>query len=121
GDYSTNVAMQLAGKLGKKPLEIAEKLAAEIPNAKVAGPGFINISLSNEQLAKMAQSATDLSKPNSGKQILAEFGDPNPFKEMHIGHAYSYIVGDAISSLLEASGAKVERLSYHGDVGLHVA
>jgi arginyl-tRNA synthetase len=66
-------------------------------------------------------SATDLPKPNQGQEILAEFGDPNPFKEMHIGHLYTSIVGDAISGVLEASGAQVRRLSYHGDVGMHVA
>jgi arginyl-tRNA synthetase len=60
-------------------------------------------------------------KEEKGQEILVEFGDPNPFKEMHIGHLYSYIVGDSICKLLEKSGAIVRRLSYHGDVGLHVA
>lgn len=121
GDYSTNVALQLAGRLNKNPREIAEAIAAKISGATVAGAGFINIAISDEDLAKAALGATDLPKANQGKEILVEFGDPNPFKQMHIGHAYSYIVGDAISSILEASGAKVERLSYHGDVGRHVA
>ena len=127
GDYATNVALQLGKKLGKTPREIAEALAGEIQKtglvAKVgvAGPGFINFTLTDENLAKAAFSATDLPESLSGQEILVEFGDPNPFKEMHIGHLYSYIVGDAIASLLQANGADVKRLSYHGDVGLHVA
>ncbi|HET9722134.1 MAG TPA: arginine--tRNA ligase [Candidatus Saccharimonadales bacterium] len=127
GDYATNVALQLAGQTGKNPRQIAEQLAAElqqipaVAQISLAGPGFINFKLTDESLAEAAQSATDLPKPLKGRQILVEFGDPNPFKEMHIGHLYSYIVGDAIASLLESSGAKVKRLSYHGDVGLHVA
>ena len=127
GDYATNVAMQLAGQLNKNPREIAEELVPElekidgVAKAAVAGPGFINLTLTDQKIAEAAASATELPKPNAGKEILVEFGDPNPFKEMHIGHLYSYIVGDAISSLLETTGADVKRLSYHGDVGLHVA
>ena len=127
GDYATNAALQLGKQLGKNPREVAEALAGEIQKTglvakiDVAGPGFINFTLSNEALAKTAFSATDLPKPLSGQEILVEFGDPNPFKEMHIGHLYSYIVGDAIASLLQANGADVKRLSYHGDVGLQVA
>jgi arginyl-tRNA synthetase len=127
GDWATNVALQLGAKLQKNPREIAVALAAKlhgqphIDEVNIAGPGFINIKLTDEALAKAALAATDLPQPNKGKQILVEFGDPNPFKEMHIGHLYSYIVGDSISRLLESSGASIRRLSYHGDVGLHVA
>lgn len=127
GDYSANLAMQLGKKLGKNPKQIAVALAGKlhgrsgIAKIDIAGPGFINITLSDEKLASAAFAATDLPKPLAGKEILVEFGDPNPFKEMHIGHLYSYIVGDSISRLLEAQGAAVKRLSYHGDVGLHVA
>lgn len=127
GDYATNTALQLAKQASKAPSEIARKLAVElssvagIQEVTVAGPGFINFKLTDEALAQAALGATDLPKPSQGQEILVEFGDPNPFKEMHIGHLYSYIVGDSISRLLEAEGATVRRLSYHGDVGLHVA
>jgi arginyl-tRNA synthetase len=127
GDYATNVALQLAKQAAKSPQEIARALADELQVAEgikevtIAGPGFINFRLKDEALANAAWTATNLPQPNIGQEILVEFGDPNPFKEMHIGHLYSYIVGDAISNLLEASGATVKRLSYHGDVGLHVA
>ncbi|HSX18426.1 MAG TPA: arginine--tRNA ligase [Candidatus Saccharimonadales bacterium] len=125
GDYSTNVAMQLAAQLGKSSREIAQTLADKVQYAEtvdktqVAGPGFINFFISDKALLDSLN--TQPSKELDGKEILVEFGDPNPFKEMHIGHLYSYIVGDAIAGLLEASGATVRRLSYHGDVGLHVA
>jgi arginyl-tRNA synthetase len=125
GDYATNIAMQLGGKLHKNPREIAIALASKlhgqekIADVQIAGPGFINIKLSDQALLDLiAQKPT---QKNAGQEILVEFGDPNPFKEMHIGHLYSYIVGDSISRLLQTSGAKVHRLSYHGDVGLHVA
>ena len=127
GDYATNAALQLANKSAKAPNEIAQKMAGElrsVPGIKevtIAGPSFINFKLTDEALGQAALAAIDLPKPNQGQEILVEFGDPNPFKEMHIGHLYSYIVGDSIAGLLEASGATVRRLSYHGDVGLHVA
>ena len=52
---------------------------------------------------------------------MVEFTDPNPFKELHIGHLYSNAVGEAISRLFEANGAEVMRACYQGDVGMHVA
>ncbi len=127
GDYATNVALQLAKQAGKPPREIAETLAKSIheklgdklSEVTVAGPGFINLKLSDGALAKAI--TTKPAQSHTGQEILVEFGDPNPFKAMHIGHLYSYIIGDAIASLLETAGATVRRLSYHGDVGLHVA
>jgi arginyl-tRNA synthetase len=125
GDYSTNIALQLGGKLHKNPREIAVALASKlhgqerIAEVNIAGPGFINIKLSDKALLDLTQQKP--AQKYNGQVILVEFGDPNPFKEMHIGHLYSYIVGDSISRLLESSGARVHRLSYHGDVGLHVA
>lgn len=127
GDYATNAALQLAKKAAASPPQIARQLVEELGNhpgikeASVAGPGFINFRLADETLAKASFGAADLPKPLKDQEILVEFGDPNPFKEMHIGHLYSYIVGDSISSLLESQGADVKRLSYHGDVGQHVA
>ncbi len=100
------MALQLAKQAGKPPREIAEtlaenirkKLADKVTDVSVAGPGFINFQLSDEALA----GATDTKPTQSykGQEILVEFGDPNPFKAMHIGHLYSYVVGDAIASLL---------------------
>ncbi|HET7528749.1 MAG TPA: arginine--tRNA ligase, partial [Candidatus Saccharimonadales bacterium] len=127
GDYATNAALQLAKNAAASPHQIAQQLVDGLkdhPGVKevtIAGPGFINFKMTDEALKKAAASATDLPKPLADQEVLVEFGDPNPFKEMHIGHLYSYIAGDAISSLLESRGATVRRLSYHGDVGRHVA
>jgi arginyl-tRNA synthetase len=127
GDFATNIALQLAKQLGKNPREVAEAIVDKLKNlpiltdVQVAGPGFINLKLTDETLAKMAFSATDLPKPNTGQVIVLEHTDPNPFKEFHIGHAYSNTVGVATGRLLEASGAQVHQVSYHGDVGLHIA
>src|SRR4051812_20272373 len=90
GDYATNTALQLAKKTSAAPQQIARQLVDELKNtpglaaAEVAGPGFINFKLTDEKLAEAAFSAVDLPKPLAGKEILVEFGDPNPFKEMHI-------------------------------------
>jgi arginyl-tRNA synthetase len=127
GDYATNAALQLSKQTAKAPLEIARLLSPElkglpgISEVSIAGPGFINIRLDNQGLFDAALNATKLPAGLKDQEILNEYGDPNPFKEMHIGHLYTYIVGDAISGLLEAGGAAVRRLSYHGDVGPHVA
>ncbi len=127
GDYATNAALQLAKQLGKNPPEIAEVLAVKIreklsdtvANVSVAGPGFINISLTDRALTSANQ--TDITKLNEGKQVLLEYSCPNAFKELHTGHLYQTIVGDALGRMLEASGATVFRANFGGDVGLHVA
>lgn len=127
GDFSTNIALKLAKEAGKPPREIADALAVklretlgeQVREVMIAGPGFINLSLSDKALLESLKA--EPAQGYEGQEVLVEFGDPNPFKAMHVGHLYSYIVGDAISSLLEAAGADVKRLSYHGDVGLHVA
>ncbi len=126
GDYATNVALQLAGKLGKNPREIADQLAqalseqfaGAIKEVTVAGPGFINLHLSDESLWELNQEP--ITKPYTDQKIVIETNNPNPFKDIHIGHAFNSIVADTIANLLEAGGAEVHRVSYHGDVGLHV-
>lgn len=133
GDYATNVALQLAGKVEKSPRDIAEQLKkyiesnndGSISNVEVAGPGFLNITLSDEILQKVVQ---DILEHDSyghnellkGQKIVIETNNPNPFKDLHIGHAYNIIVANAVANVLEAGGAEVHRVSYHGDVGLHV-
>ena len=91
-------------------------------------PGFINFWLTNTYLHQLNSSISSnadikkcLSKNFRGKKVIVEFTDPNPFKEFHIGHLYSNIVGEAICRLEEAVGAQVKRACYQGDVGIHVA
>ncbi len=124
GDIATNVAMQLAGRLHESPREIAETIARELRtndaflDAAVAGPGFINITLGATSLLDMTRQESPLFR--AGQTIVIETNNPNPFKAMHIGHAFNAILGDTIANLLAVSGGQVYRVSYHGDVGLHV-
>lgn len=127
GDYATNVALQLGKRLGKNPREIAEQLVAalkELPilaKRDVAGPGFINFTLTDGMLSRIAESATQLPMPLAGQTVVVEYSDPNPFKVLHVGHLYTSVVGDGVANLIEAAGAKVHRVNFGGDVGLHVA
>ncbi len=125
GDFASNVALQLAKELGKNPREIAAALAPKIEEqegidkVEVAGPGFINITLSDAALWKLANNVPY--RYLDGQTIVAEYSDPNPFKILHAGHLYTSVVGDAIANLLENAGAKVHRVNFGGDVGLHAA
>jgi arginyl-tRNA synthetase len=123
GDYATNVSLQLAGKIDKNPKEIAEAIAAELTEqnieATVAGPGFINIRIGDDVLFDHSGSLPD--RTHEDKTVLLEYSCPNAFKELHTGHLYQTIIGDAMARVYENAGAKVFRVSFGGDVGLHVA
>jgi len=135
GDYAVNAAMAAAKMLGKNPKELATTLAASIKEALgtdvatvgVAGPGFINITLAREfypaALLKAASAGKEwgMGQANAGKRIIVEYSCPNPFKEMHIGHLMSTIIGEAVARITEYSSATVFRDTYDGDVGPHVA
>jgi arginyl-tRNA synthetase len=124
GDYATNVALQLSKQLSKNPREIAESIAGELRNnellarVEIAGPGFINITLTDSALLDLAHEP--LGQGLKGQEIVAEYSDPNPFKVLHAGHLYTSVVGDAIANILEQAGASVHRVNFGGDVGLHV-
>lgn len=114
GDYSTNVA--LVNKLDAN--ELAGKLAIGGVERVVVVGKFINFYLTREALVPMPHKVP---QTYAGKTVLAEYTDPNPFKEFHIGHLMSNAVGEAIARVLEGAGAKVARANYQGDVGPHVA
>ena len=90
GDYSTNIALQLAGKLKKNPRQIATDLAAKfeklagVDEVSVAGPGFINLRLTDQALIEDLANTHELER--QGKVVVIETNNPNPFKAMHIGH-----------------------------------
>ncbi len=135
GDVSTNVAMVVAKELKKPPREVAqtladiirERLGEQAAKVEVAGPGFINISFSTSFYSLLLEEA--LAEPNelgkgktlTNKRIIVEFGNPNPFKEMHIGHLMGAIIGESIARLIENEGATVARDTFGGDVGPPVA
>lgn len=124
GDFATNVALKLAGQLGKKPRDIAEKLAEsirelpEVIETSVAGPGFINIRLRDAALLDLW--SLDAPQTYRHQVVVSEYSDPNPFKVLHAGHLYTSVMGDAISNLVAAAGGEVHRVNFGGDVGLHV-
>ncbi len=131
GDFSCNIAMQLAGKVKNPkydgPREIAEAVTTEIrkssivKEANIAGPGFINIRLSDATIFGSTLTSNQLTKKLAGQQIVAEYSDPNAFKVLHGGHLYTSLVGDVVANILETAGADVHRVNFGGDVGLHVA
>ncbi|HSX43908.1 MAG TPA: arginine--tRNA ligase, partial [Candidatus Saccharimonadales bacterium] len=70
--------------------------------------------------ALIKQLDININKPFEGKPVVIETNNPNPFKAMHIGHAFNAILADTIANLIETGGAHTYRVSYHGDIGLHV-
>ena len=122
-DVSTNVAF-IVGR--EKVNTIAKMIGAfdEIKSASVAGTGFINIVFEDKALQEEIKWYSknnwkgDLLK---GKKIAIEYTDPNPFKAFHLGHLMTNTIGESLSRIGEALGAKVFRLNYQGDVGLHTA
>lgn len=135
GDYSTNAALRFAKEAGKNPREFAEAVAGHLRTAhdnaiekiEVAGPGFINFRLSPEFFSNAVgeilkdKDEYGHNKELAGKKIIIEYTDPNLFKEFHIGHLMSNTIGEALSRLLEFSGAGIKRANNQGDIGLHVA
>lgn len=125
GDYATNVALQITKQVGKNPREIAQLLATEIEGheavlrVEVAGPGFLNITLTDDALRTQLESSPVSSL--QGRRVLLEYSCPNAFKELHTGHLYQTVAGDALGRILERVGAQVYRANFGGDVGLHVA
>jgi len=137
GDYSTNVALILAKKENKNPKEIAKLIKENLElfpppcapalgwgKIEVAGPGFINIFISKEVIVENLKKIDKSFGKNTelkNQKIIIDYTDPNPFKEFHIGHLMSNAIGESLSRIFEAQGAKVKRVCYQGDVGMHVA
>jgi arginyl-tRNA synthetase len=120
GDYSTNIAMQLAPKLGKNPREIAGQIKDALNNdeaisgVEIAGPGFINIFLNRYSLAlNWSLQASQIYLID--KVVIAEYSDPNAFKALHAGHLYhdfSCRRCDYQDMLSKRQALKVFRLNY---------
>ena len=133
GDLATNAAMVHAKDAGKNPRELAEEIISALGDVsgvekiEIAGPGFINFTLTNEVLSDVVKQVTDLpdkwgkNSSQDGKKVMVEYTQPNPFKPFHIGHLMSNTIGESIACLSEYSSAEVARANYQGDVGPHVA
>ena len=132
GDYATNVALRLAKTAGIPPRSVAEALAEElraqpsIAAVDVAGPGFLNITLAEGALGKIAVEAVTAGSGYgrtaalAGQRINLEFVSANPTGPVHIGGTRWAAVGDALGRLLEASGAEVTREYYFNDAGAQI-
>jgi arginyl-tRNA synthetase len=132
GDFSTNAAMQLARHVGKKPREIAGELTEAIrrgdekgwiASLSVAGPGFINIVLSDDAWREVVATALrkgtrfGSSDQGEGQKVLIEFVSANPTGPLHVGHGRGAAVGDALARILSFEGFEVATEYYVNDVG----
>jgi len=133
GDLATNLALSLAKTLHAKPRAVAQQLLAalELPaglvkQTEIAGPGFINFFLAEQQLwaalsaVVAAGPAYGRSDAGKGAPVNVEFVSANPTGPLHVGHGRQAALGDAIASLLEWTGWKVTREFYYNDAGAQI-
>ena len=136
GDYSSNAAMLLAAPLGDNPRDVAARLQTELERdlgasgsldrIEVAGPGFVNLFLSDawyrRALVALVAAGDDLgpARTASPERILVEFVSANPTGPLHVGGGRHAAYGDALVRLLEAVGHEVEREYYVNDAGAQI-
>ncbi len=122
GDYQVNGVMSVAKQLKTNPREIAAKVIAEvnineypfIAKMEIAGPGFINVHLSNGEIlargnALLQPESLLIEKSNEPQTVVVDYSSPNLAKEMHVGHLRSTIIGDSVAKTLVFLGHKVIR------------
>lgn len=117
-DYQSNVAMSLAKVARKAPVQIAQEIKAQLEKnpafskVSVDGPGFINISFSDEFLSNIPHF-----EEFSNKKVVIDYGGPNIAKEMHVGHLRSAIIGESIKRTMRFCGDEVIGDVHFGDWG----
>ncbi|NIB44461.1 arginine--tRNA ligase [Pseudomaricurvus alkylphenolicus] len=128
GDYQANGAMAAAKALKSNPRDIAQKILDNLDlegiagKVEIAGPGFINIHLSDTWLSSQAveilgDKRLGMTPVESAQTVVVDYSSPNLAKEMHVGHLRSSIIGDALVRALEFQGHKVIRQNHVGDWG----
>jgi arginyl-tRNA synthetase len=128
GDFATNVALALAKAVGRPPRDVAEALVDALPPApfvdrvEIAGPGFVNVFLTEEWLHDVLrqiaeEGASYGGRPPTGEEVQVEFVSANPTGPLTIGHARNAAIGDAVARLLAFTGDEVEREYYFNDAG----
>ncbi|MGH3520375.1 MAG: arginine--tRNA ligase [Haloechinothrix sp.] len=132
GDYATNLALQVAKRVGMAPRELAEALATELSAAEglasveVAGPGFLNLRLAADAQGELVRQVLAVGASYgtgdalSGRSINLEFVSANPTGPIHLGGTRWAAVGDALGRVLAAQGAKVTREYYFNDAGVQI-
>jgi len=133
GDFSSNLAMTMARIEKKSPRQIADALIAALADCdflskvEVAGPGFINFTLTPTCWYEVLDDITargkayGLSRVGQGRRVQVEFVSANPTGPLHIGHGRGAAVGDAVAAILQAAGFDVQREYYVNDAGNQVA
>ena len=132
GDFATNAALVAAQIAGISPKELAVKIVEElgtldhVSSIDIAGPGFINFTLSRDYFVQTVLSIDESwgrnKKPKvPARKVAVEYTSPNLFKPLHIGNLMANIVGETISRLIEWNGDEVRRVNYPSDIGLTVA
>lgn len=136
GDYSTNVALQLAKQGGEKsklsfsaskqsPRDIANLIIesfghpAYLERVEVAGAGFINFYIKDQNLLKVLEDKDLVKRPKD--KTLVEFASPNAFKILHIGHLRNIVIGESLSRILNFDGDEVFKVTYTSDTGVSAA
>lgn len=130
GDYSTNMAMQLARVAKKAPRMIAEELIksfdhskASIEKIEIAGPGFINFHMNNSYLTNLIPTILKAGEKygettvGNNQKVQVEFVSANPTGDLHLGHARGAAVGDSLCNILDKAGYDVSREYYINDAG----
>ncbi len=132
GDLATNAAMVIAKQVGENPRHVAEKIVAALENnpdiveATIAGPGFVNLRISNAfwltQLKLMADPHSGYGRSTIGGQIKVnvEYVSANPTGPMHVGHCRGAVVGDTLANLLAFAGYDVTKEYYINDAGAQI-
>ncbi|SEB38503.1 arginyl-tRNA synthetase [Nitratireductor aquibiodomus] len=132
GDVATNAAMVLAKTVGENPRALGEKIARafeadpDVAAATVAGPGFVNLKLSDSfwqaRLGEMLDLGTNYgrSQMGGGEKVNVEYVSANPTGPMHVGHCRGAVVGDALANLLAFAGYDVAREYYINDAGVQI-
>ena len=133
GDWSTNVALALAKPVGTPPREVAQRIVdhldmpSGVERVEVAGPGFVNFHLAQDALAEIVRNAVregdawGRGGDGAGRRVNVEFVSANPTGPLHVGHGRQAAIGDAVASLLDATGWVVEREYYFNDAGTQMA
>ncbi len=130
-DYQSNVAMSLTKKVGQSPRKVAEQIVAQLTlddvcePPTIAGPGFINLRLKKEFLAKALSDAfgdavssrAGVDESEHPQTVLIDYSGPNVAKQMHVGHLRSTIIGDTLARVFEFLGHTVIRQNHIGDFG----
>ena len=132
GDYSCNLAMQLAKPLRKSPREIAQLLIAALPKSdvvgkvEIAGAGFINVFVTTAAKQKVVHAVLQAGEAygrgtmGAKRKVQVEFVSANPTGPLHVGHGRGAAVGDCLCNVLDAAGWDVTREFYYNDAGVQI-